>query len=120
MDDLYTVRQYEPHTMVVFRTPSLMNPGDIERVRGGLLRIVDEEKRTHVVLDFGRVQFISSPVIGILLSLHKRLGSAPGKTQLVLCGVSDKLMDLLKIAKLDRLLTIKASRKEAVGWEEKA
>ena len=116
MDDLYTVRQYEPHTLVVLRTPSMMNPGDIERVRAGLLRMVDEEKRTHLVLDFGHVQFISSPVIGILLTLHKRLGARPaGTTELVLCGVSPKLMELLKISHLDRLLTIKPTRKEALG-----
>ena len=122
MDDLYTVRQYDPHTLVVFRTPTMMNPGEIERMREGLLRLVEEEKRTHLVLDFGRVQYISSPVIGILLTLHKRLAAAPaGTTQLVLCGVSPKLMELLKISKLDRLLTIKPTRKEALGrGEEKA
>ena len=121
MDDLYAVRQYDPQTLVVFRTPSLMNPGDIERIRTGLLRLVEEEKKTHLVLDFGRVQFISSPVIGILLTLNKRLAApaagAAGTASLVLCGVGQRLLDLLKISKLDRLLTIKATRKEALGRE---
>lgn len=116
MDDLYTVRQYEKHTLVVFRTPSMMNPADNERVRAGLLRLVDEEKRTHLVLDFGRVQFISSTVIGVLLTLNKRLAAAPpGTAGLALCGVGPRLLDLLKISKLDRLLTIKPTRKEALA-----
>ena len=116
MDDLYTVRQYDKHTLVVFRTPSMMNPADNERVRSGLLRLMEEEKRAHLVLDFGRVQFISSTVIGILLTLNKRLAAAPGGAGgLVLCGVDQRLMDLLKISKLDRLLTIKPTRKEALA-----
>ena len=116
MDDLYTVRHYDKHTLVVFRTPSLMNPADNERVRAGLLRLAEEEKRTHLVLDFGRVQFISSTLIGTLLTLNKRLAAAPaGTAGLVLCGVGQKLLDLLKISKLDRLLTIKPTRKEALA-----
>ena len=116
MDDLYTVRPYEKHTLVLLRTPSMMNPADNERMRTDLLRLVDEEKRTHLVLDFGRVQFISSTVIGILLTLNKRLAAAPtGTASLALCGVGPRLLDLLKISKLDRLLTIKPTRKEALA-----
>ena len=119
MDDLYAVRQYDEQTLVFFRNSSLMNPADIERVRSGLLHMVEEEKRTHLVLDFHRVQFISSPVIGILLTLHKRFASPPaagakGGASLVLCGVGQRLLDLLKISKLDRLLTIKPTRKDAL------
>ena len=121
MDDLYAVRQYDEQTLVFFRNSSLMNPADIERVRSGLLHMVEEEKRTHLVLDFHRVQFISSPVIGILLTLHKRLAAPAGATagarsaaSLVLCGVGQRLLDLLKISKLDRLLTIKPTRKDAL------
>jgi anti-sigma B factor antagonist len=119
MDDLYSVRQYDKHTLVVFRTPSMMNPSDNERMRSGLLQLVEGEKRARLVLDFGRVQFISSTVIGILLTLNKRLaapgGASGGAPGLVLCGVNEKLLDLLKISKLDRLLTIKPTRKEALA-----
>jgi anti-sigma B factor antagonist len=116
MDELYTLRQSETHTLVVFRTPSMMNPAEIERIRAGLIRLVEEEKRRHVVLDFGRVQFFSSPVIGILLTLNKKFAASPaGTTKLVLCGVGPRLLELLKISRLDRLLTIKKSRKEALS-----
>jgi anti-anti-sigma factor len=116
MDDLYTVRHYDKQSLVVFRTPTMMNPTDVEKIRTGLLQLVEEEKRTHLVLDFYRVQFIASSVIGILLTLHKRVAGTPaGTASLILCGVGPKLLELLKLSKLDRLLTIKASRKEALG-----
>ena len=116
MDDLYTLRHYDKQTLVVFRTPTMMNPSDIERIRAGLIGLIEEEKRSHLVLDFGRVQYISSPVIGILLTLSKRVAAIPGGAGgLTLCGVGPKLLELLKLSKLDRLLTIKPTRKEALG-----
>jgi hypothetical protein len=67
-------------------------------------------------VDVGRAQFISSPAIGILLTLNKRLAAAPpGTAGLILCGVGRKLLDRLKISKLGRLLTIKPTRKEALA-----
>jgi anti-anti-sigma regulatory factor len=45
--------------------------------------------------------------------MNKKLGQL-GHSKLVLCGVGQKLMDLLKITRLDRLLTIRPTQKEAV------
>ena len=115
MDDFYTVRQSGKHTVIEFQTPSLMNPQDLERVGSQLFRMVDEEKRTRVVLDFGKVKYLSSQAIGIILTLNKKLtGGAAGGEGLVLCGVGPQLMQLLKITRLDRILTIKPTQKEAM------
>jgi len=115
MDDFYTARQSGKHTVVEFQTPSLMNPQDLERIGSQLFRMVEEEKRTHVVLDFGKVKYLSSQAIGIILTLNKKLtGGAAGGDGLVLCGVGPQLMQLLKITRLDRILTIKNTQKEAV------
>jgi anti-sigma B factor antagonist len=94
-----------------------MNQADVERARSDLVRMVDEEKRTRLILDFAQVQFLSSQVVGLLLTLHKRIAaakSADAGAELVLCGLRPELRELLKITKLDRLLTIKPTRKEAV------
>jgi len=116
MDDFYTVRQSGKHTVIEFQTPSLMTPQDLERVGSQLFRMVDEEKRTRVVLDFGKVKYLSSQAIGIILTLNKKLtGGAAGGEGLVLCGVGPQLMQLLKITRLDRILTIKNSQQDATA-----
>jgi len=116
MDDFYTVRQSGKHTVIEFQTPSLMNPQDLERVGSQLFRMVDEEKRTRVVLDFGKVKYLSSQAIGIILTLNKKLtGGAAGGEGLVLCGVGPQLMQLLKITRLDRILMIKNSQQDATA-----
>jgi anti-sigma B factor antagonist len=117
MDDLYQLRQYGRQTAVVFKTPTLMNQADVDRLRAELMRMVDEEKRTRLIIDFTEVRFLSSQVVGLLLALHKRVAAAksadPG-AELVLCGLRPELIDLLKITRIDRLLTIKPTRKEAI------
>ena len=114
MDDLYKLREYGKYTVVSFRTPTLMNPTEVERIRGDLIRLVDQDRRIHLVLDFYRVQFFSSQVIGMLLTLHKKLAAVPGGS-FALCGVGTQLLELLKISRLDKVLTVKASRREAVS-----
>ena len=111
-NDLYGVREFGKYTAVIFRVRSLMNPTELEQIRAGLLRLVDVEKRSPLVLDFHRVQFLSSQLIGVVLTLHKKL-----KSELILCGVSPQILELLKITRLDRLLTIKPTLKEAVATE---
>ena len=118
MDDIYRLRQYGCQTAVVFQTSSLMNQTDVERLKADLLRLVDTENRTRLVLDFTEVQFLSSQVIGMLLSLNKRLTAAKSVdagAELVLCGLRPQLLDLLKITRLDRVLKIKPTRKEAIA-----
>jgi anti-anti-sigma factor len=116
MDDFYTVRQAGKHTVVEFQTASLMNPQDLERVGSQLFAMVDQEKRTHLVLDFAKVKYLSSQAIGIILTLNKKLsGGSGGGDNLVLCGVGPQLMQLLKITRLDRILTIKDSQQDAVA-----
>jgi anti-sigma B factor antagonist len=115
MDDFYTVRQAGKHTVVEFQTPSLMNPQDLERVGSQLFGMVDDEKRAHVVLDFGKVKYLSSQAIGIILTLNKKLSGGGGGEGLVLCGVGPQLMQLLKITRLDRILTIKSSQQDATA-----
>jgi anti-sigma B factor antagonist len=108
-----TVTQLEGWTVVEFRTNSLMDPIALERIGQSLFRLVDEEDRRLLILDFSAVQYISSQAIGIVLTLNKKLGTL-NRSKFVLCGVGDKLMQLIKITRLDRLLVIKPTQKEAI------
>jgi anti-sigma B factor antagonist len=89
-----------------------MDPVMLEEIGKSLYRLVDEEDRRKIVLDFEKVQYLSSQAIGIILTLHKKMASLK-HSRLVLCSVGPKLMELLKITRLDRILTIKPTQAEA-------
>ena len=109
----FIVQPFDKYSVVEFKTTSLMDPITLEEIGKELYRLVDEEDRRKIVLDFEKVQYLSSQAIGIILTLNKKLGNLKG-SKLVLCGVGPKLMELLKITRLDRILTVKPTQAEAV------
>lgn len=112
----FTVQVVEKFTVVEFRNASLMDPVELEHIGQSLYRLVDAEDRRRIVLDFEKVQYLSSQAIGIVLTMNKKL-NALKNSKLVLCGIGPRLAELLKITRLDRLLTIKPTQKEAVRVE---
>ena len=103
-----------PVMIVEFRNPSLMDTLVLENTARRLYALVDEEDRRKVIMDFEKVQYLSSQAIGILLSMKKRI-DALGNGRLVLCGIGPKLAELLKITRLDKIMTIKPTQKEALA-----
>ncbi|HEY7115654.1 MAG TPA: STAS domain-containing protein [Tepidisphaeraceae bacterium] len=113
MSDIFRRQRIEDFTVIEFLTPSLMDPIVLEQTAQALYKIIDEEDQRKIIMDFERVQYLSSQAIGIVLAMHKKL-NALKNSRLVLCAVGPKLMELIKLTRLDRLLTIKPTQKEAV------
>lgn len=105
MDTFFKQRQEGADTVIEFVTESLMNPLEVDRISQGL-HTASDQPRPHMVLDFNRVRYLSSPAIGMLLSLRKKVAAIEGGT-LVLSGVGPELMQLLKITNLHRAFTIR-------------
>jgi anti-sigma B factor antagonist len=117
MSDIFRRQQIGEYTVIEFITPSLMDPVVLENTAQALYKIIDEEDKRKIIMDFERVQFLSSQAIGIVLAMHKKLGALKN-SKLILCSVGPKLMELIKLTRLDRLLVIKPTQKEAVGvWQ---
>jgi len=113
MDLPLTIQPIEKYTVVEFRTASLMDPIQLENIAAAIYKLVDVEDKRQIVLDFEKVEFLSSQALGILMALRKKMAPLP-HSSLVLCGVGPKLMELIKITRLDKVLKIKPSQKEAV------
>jgi anti-sigma B factor antagonist len=113
----FNVQQIGRTTIVEFTTSSLMDPLELEQMAQQLYKLIDEQDRRVIALDFEKVQYLSSQAIGILLAIQKKL-SALKDSKLVLCGVGARLMELLRITRLDRVLTVKPTQKEAVRMLE--
>jgi len=113
MSSAFILQQIGSYTVVEFRVASLMDPLQLQQIGEELYPLVDQQDRRLLVLDFEPVQFLSSQAIGIVLTLHKKLAAIGGK--LILCGVGPRLMELLRITRLDRLLLIKPTQKEVIN-----
>ncbi len=114
----FNVQKLGGVTVVDFTVASLMDRIDLEKLGGDLYKLVDEQDLRHIILDFSVVQYLSSQAIGILLSLRKKMAALKG-SHLVMCGVGPRLMELLKITRLDVVFTVKADQKDALRWMER-
>lgn len=113
MSPAYIIQQIGLYTVVEFRVASLMEPAQLQQIGEELYPLVDQLDRRRLVLDFEPVQFLSSQAIGIVLTLHQKLSAIGGR--LIVCGAGPRLMELMRITRLDRLLTIKPTQKEALN-----
>ena len=112
MDGLL-IQSVGAYTVVEFHTPSLMDAVQLQTLADQLYKLVGIEDRRWIVLDFEKVEYVSSQFIGILMVLNKRLAELP-KSKLILCGIGPKLQELLHITRLDRILDIRPTQEEAV------
>ncbi len=100
----WEIKDLEGITTINVLDKKLLDEESLSLISGDLLRLVDERGLNRIVLDFSRVDFISSAALGKLLSLHRKLQSRNG--QLVIVNVAKEIADFIKIIKLDRILTI--------------
>ncbi|HNW46786.1 MAG TPA: STAS domain-containing protein [Thermotogota bacterium] len=76
-----------------------------------VIRVLIENGKTHVALDFSSLEYIDSSGLGTVVSLHKRCKMNGGK--LVIFGISQTLLKLFKLTSLDKALNL-YEHKEAV------
>lgn len=79
-----------------------------------LHQLVDDGKK-HIVIDLGKVKFMNSSGIGILISGYTTLKNAGG--DLVMCRADKKIKDLFMVTQLITVLPItKRSKKQLIPF----
>lgn len=71
-----------------------------------------EDGHTYLLLDFNRIDYLSSAGMRVLLASLKKLKSQKG--DLILFGLSDEVIDVIKMAGFDKIFRIYSSEKEAL------
>jgi anti-sigma B factor antagonist len=98
--------------LVCFTAPRIVQEEDIQATFEQLQRLQDEKPGREYVLDFRKVQFLSSSVLGRLILLQKNVASTKGRV--VLCGIAKEIFEVFKITKLDKVFTVKEDAKAAL------
>ena len=84
----------------------------LERKITGLI----EEDHFHLLLDFTRVDYLSSAGMRVLLSASKRLLSKKG--ELVLFSLPEEVSEVIKMAGFEKIFKIFLSEKEALQFRK--
>src|SRR5689334_18255574 len=92
---LLEAAQHGPVTIVHFTRRTILEPGAIDAVGERLLTLVRDEGRLRIALDFGRVESLTSNMLGKLVALHNAVEAAGGR--LVFCSVGPFLRQIFTI-----------------------
>ena len=85
---------------------------DNEKVKNTFISLIDEGT-TSVVLDLSRTTYISSVVLASFVYMLKKAKEAGGN--LILCGINDRVMEVLKMTSLDQVFEMAKDRQEAIA-----
>jgi anti-anti-sigma factor len=100
--------EYQPHyinariendvTFVVFQLSEVTDDANIDVLGRELFSLVDQFECGKIVLDLAGVAYITSSVLGKIISLHRKQSRSGGR--LVLCNIEPGLLETLQTSRL--------------------
>ena len=109
--DIEVAEEREGETLVLLPIGRLdsANARSFESI---VMERVDRGER-RMVVDFGRLNFISSSGMRVLLMAAKKLHASQGK--LVLCAMPDHIHEVFRISGFDQIIPIRDTRESALA-----
>ena len=89
---------------IYFADTRILDEAKMREIGRELQELLDRTEEENIILDFRRVEFMSSAMLGKLVQLHKRCKEY--KARLKLCGISHEIRQVFKITRLDKLFDI--------------
>ena len=99
-------------TIVNFTDRKILDEQNIQIIGDQLFSLVDEAGRRKLLLNFGRVEYLSSAALAKLITLNKKLQAVNGR--LILCGIAPEIREVFEITKLNKLFTIHEEEQAAL------
>jgi anti-anti-sigma factor len=99
-------------TIVTFTDPQLVEERKILVLGDELTRIVEQAAGRTVVLNFDRVDYLSSHLLAKIVRLHQKIASTGGK--LILVGLKPEIHENLLTTNLHKVLNVR-DRDEVLG-----
>ena len=99
-------------TVVTLLTPEVAPMESLSALWESIIRLIPPGGAVQLVLDFSKVQFLSSAALGGLMRVAQK-ARGTGST-LRLYGVTPTVNDVLRLTRMDRVVRLCGSRDEAL------
>jgi anti-sigma B factor antagonist len=91
-------------TVITFTNEKILEEKDIRNLQESIIPVIEQSEKIHLILDFQKVQFLSSAVLGLLLRTSKKVYERDG--QLRLCNINQKIYEIFRITRLNKIFDI--------------
>lgn len=100
-------------TVVRFVDRKILDPANIQELGDELFGLVEEDNRKSLLLNFSRVEFLSSAALNKLIILDRKVRAQKGR--LKLCDLRPEIQEVFMITKLNQLFDIREDEAEALA-----
>ena len=108
---LIVVNKISDVGVVNFATSQVLDEMNVQQLGQELMDLVEKQYMVKMVINFEKIRFLSSAVLGKLISLNKRIAKEKGR--LAFCSINDDIIQVFKITRLDKLIPIYRTEDEA-------
>ena len=115
VDERFEVSHAGPVTVVSIALPVSMDSAVFDRLNDQLDNVFGAAggPDARFVLDLSGVAYMGSSALGLLVNVRQRVRQSGG--QLVLCGLSPRMLEVFRTCCMEKLFRIVRTRSEAVA-----
>lgn len=106
-----TISVEKLNDILVLNPEGRIDSTNAEKFKNEVTNYINEQD-TSIILDFNKVEYISSACLRSLLSISKHMSQ--NKRDLVLCGLSESVNKIIKVSGFDSVLKIYETRDDAL------
>lgn len=107
------VTEQDGVSIVRFVDKKIVDSGSIEQLGEELNRLVTEDKRTNLLLNFEGVEFLSSAALNKLISLYNQSKKISGRIKI--SNLREEIREVFKITNIDRWFDIRSTQDDALS-----
>jgi len=100
-------------TIVELVDRKILDELSISQIGEQINALVAKSAKPKLLLDFAKVEHMSSSALGMLITLHKRIREKQGLLRL--CRVQPAIMEVFNITRLSEIFNISTTRDEALA-----
>jgi len=98
------IRREAGCVVVEFAGPRISEGTIVEAIQTTLTQLIENDPQQKIVIDFQRVELMSSATLGVLVRLYRDLAENGGR--MVLCGLQPPVQKVFELTRLDQLFRI--------------
>lgn len=110
--DRFQVIAIDAVNVIELSLPQILDSDEFDRLNDKILNALGGKAGARWVIDLAEVSYLGSSALGLMVNIRQRVKQAGGR--LVLCGLSQRLLEIFHTCCLERLFTIVRDREEAI------
>ena len=113
MESTIEVSEEKKNDILILRLGGRLDAVTSPQLEKHVMSSIDDGNNSKVLMNFEKIEYLSSAGMRLLLSTTKKLKSKQGK--FVIACVNDGVMEVIKMAGFDHILNIRKTEQEGLG-----